>query len=86
MTPQEKAKLFKAIGYQENSSPTELPEHYVAQCLEFELNSLQISIKSEVSGGSPILSSKSPLETILLLQLKNVGCKFQQRPSAAAIK
>ncbi|XP_053672745.1 intermembrane lipid transfer protein Vps13 [Anopheles nili] len=81
MTPAEKAKLFQAIGYQENDMPTELPEHYIAQILQFELNSLQVSIKSDLSD-----KEASILERVMLLELKNVVCGVQQRPSAAAMK
>uniref|UniRef100_A0A182TV09 Vacuolar protein sorting-associated protein 13 n=1 Tax=Anopheles melas TaxID=34690 RepID=A0A182TV09_9DIPT len=80
MTPAEKAKLFQAIGYQENDAPTELPEHYVAQILEFELNSLEVSIKSELSDKETVLNR------VMLLELKNVICGVQQRPSAGAMK
>ncbi|XP_055620155.1 intermembrane lipid transfer protein Vps13 isoform X3 [Toxorhynchites rutilus septentrionalis] len=88
MTSDEKAKLFRAIGYQESDTPTELPEYYVAQVLQFELNSLEVSIKSEVSIGSQevICSSGLPLERVMLLELKNVKCGVQQRPSAGAMK
>uniref|UniRef100_A0A182NLZ6 Vacuolar protein sorting-associated protein 13 n=1 Tax=Anopheles dirus TaxID=7168 RepID=A0A182NLZ6_9DIPT len=80
MTPAEKAKLFQAIGYQENDAPTELPEHYVAQILQFELNSLEVSIKSELSDKETVLNR------VMLLELKNVICGVEQRPSAAAMK
>ncbi|XP_029725509.1 intermembrane lipid transfer protein Vps13 isoform X2 [Aedes albopictus] len=88
MTPEEKAKLFKAIGYQESDSPTELPEYYVAQILQFELNSLEVSIKSEVSVGSQekLGSPSRLLERVMMLELKNVKCGVQQRPSAGALK
>ncbi|XP_050092629.1 intermembrane lipid transfer protein Vps13 isoform X2 [Anopheles aquasalis] len=80
MTAAEKAKLFQAIGYQENVIPTELPEHYISQMLQFELRSLEISIKSNVSQESKAVNR------IMLLQLKNVAFNIEQRPSAAAIK
>ncbi|EAT37516.1 AAEL010508-PA [Aedes aegypti] len=88
MTPEEKAKLFKAIGYQENASPTELPENYVAQSLKFELNSLEVSIKSEVSVDSQekLGSPSRLLERVMMLELKNVTCGVEQRPSAGALK
>lgn len=88
MTAEEKAKLFKAIGYQENASPTELPENYVAQSLKFELNSLEVSIKSEVSVDSQekLGSPSRLLERVMMLELKNVTCGVEQRPSAGALK
>ncbi|XP_065079310.1 intermembrane lipid transfer protein Vps13 isoform X3 [Ochlerotatus camptorhynchus] len=88
MTADEKAKLFKAIGYHESDSPTELPEYYIAQILQFELNSLEVSIKSEVSVDSQerLGSPNRLLERVMLLELKNVKCGVQQRPSAGAMK
>uniref|UniRef100_A0AAG5D0Y8 Vacuolar protein sorting-associated protein 13 n=1 Tax=Anopheles atroparvus TaxID=41427 RepID=A0AAG5D0Y8_ANOAO len=80
MTPAEKAKLFQAIGYQESDMPTELPEHYIAQILQFELNSLEVSIKSELS------DKETVLDRVMLLELKNVICGVEQRPSAGAMK
>ncbi|XP_052870380.1 intermembrane lipid transfer protein Vps13 [Anopheles cruzii] len=80
MTPAEKAKLFQAIGYQENDVPTELPEHYVAQKLQFQLNSLEVSIRSDAAEDTAILNR------VLLLELKSVVCGVEQRPSAAAMK
>uniref|UniRef100_A0A182FL84 Vacuolar protein sorting-associated protein 13 n=1 Tax=Anopheles albimanus TaxID=7167 RepID=A0A182FL84_ANOAL len=80
MTAAEKAKLFQAIGYQENDIPTELPEHYISQMLQFELRSLEVSIKSNVSQDS------KDIHRIMLLELKNVAFNIEQRPSAAAVK
>lgn len=79
MTPEEKEKLFKAIGYQENASPTELPETYVALRLQFELNSLEVSIRSNVE-------AENSMENVMLLQLNRVKCSVSQRPSAQSIK
>lgn len=78
MTPEEKEKLFKAIGYQENAAPTELPETYTATRLLFQLNSLELSIKSDIAGGKAV-------ENVLLLQLNHVQCAVSQRPSAQSI-
>lgn len=80
MTPEEKDKLYKAIGYQENDVPAELPESYVATNLEFVLNALEIVIKNDE------ISSELDLDRILFLQLKNVTCNVEQRPGANALK
>lgn len=77
MTQQEKEKLFKAIGYQENSAPIELPETFVAIRLHFVLNCLEVSIKSDID---------SSIENVMLLQLNQVKCSVSQRPSAQSIK
>lgn len=79
MTTEEKDKLFKAIGYQENSVATELPEHFVALQMHFELNCLEISIKSNIE-------SERSIENVMLLQLNQVKCSVAQRPSAQSIK
>lgn len=76
MTPEEKEKLFKAIGYQENALPTELPESFVAMKMFFELNSLEVSIKSNI---------ENSVENVILLQLNQVKCSVSQRPSAQSI-
>lgn len=79
MTTEEKEKLFKAIGYQENSVATELPEHFVALQMHFELNCLEVSIKSNIE-------SERSIENVMLLQLNQVKCSIAQRPSAQSIK
>ncbi|KAG5677846.1 hypothetical protein PVAND_007566 [Polypedilum vanderplanki] len=77
MTPQEKEKLFQAIGYQENAVPIELPEKFVAMKMHFELNCLEVSIKSDI---------ENSIENVMLLQLNQVKCSISQRPSAQSIK
>lgn len=77
MTKEEKEKLFKAIGYQENSSPIELPETFVAIRMHFMLNCLEVSIKSNIDNS---------IENVMLLQLNNVECSLSQRPSAQSVK
>lgn len=79
MTGEEKEKLFKAIGYQENAVATELPETFVALKMHFELNCLEISIKSNIE-------SENSIENVMLLQLNQVKCSIDQRPSAQSIK
>lgn len=79
MTPEEKEKLFKAIGYQENFVQTELPESFVDMTLQFSLNCLEISIKSDVE-------HRNKMENVMLLQLNQVQCNVSQRPSAQSIK
>jgi vacuolar protein sorting-associated protein 13A/C len=77
MTTEEKEKLFKAIGYQENASPVELPETFVEWRMHFELNCLEVSIKSDI---------ESSIENVMLLQLNQVKCSVSQRPAAQSIK
>lgn len=77
MTTAEKEKLFQAIGYQENSVPIELPETFVAIRMHFELNCLEVSIKSNI---------ENSIENVMLLTLNQVKCSVSQRPSAQSIK
>lgn len=79
MTGEEKEKLFKAIGYQENAVPTELPENFVALKLHFELKCLEIFIKSNIE-------NEHSIENVMHLQLNHVKCSIDQRPSAQSIK
>lgn len=76
MTPQEKAKLFRAIDYQENSAPAEYPEAFVATNCAFVLRSLEIEIRDDSLAVPRVLS------TIL----KGVNCRLQQRPAAKGLK
>lgn len=80
MTADEKEKLYKAIGYQENTTPTELPVHFVATKLKFELKKLQILVINDD------LSAIDDANRVMSLQLKNVTANLDQRPAAAAIK
>ncbi|KAG1695557.1 Vacuolar protein sorting-associated protein 13 [Nymphon striatum] len=75
MSAEEKGKLFSAIGYQENSTPTIYPKEFVENKLTFMLNALSVSVKDN--------SLKDPL--VMKLQLKKVSSCIQQRPSADAI-
>lgn len=82
MTNEEKAKLYDAIGYQENFTPTEDPEHFIGTDITFELDALEVIVRDEIS--------KSDLgelfEEILFLQLKGVVCNLQQRSAASALR
>lgn len=84
MTPGEREKLYKAIGYQEGSAPTELPENYVATNMKFELKMLEISVINDSNSKSNLLEVEE--NRVLLVQLKGVACELDQRPAAAALK
>uniref|UniRef100_A0A913HS02 Vacuolar protein sorting-associated protein 13A n=1 Tax=Strongyloides stercoralis TaxID=6248 RepID=A0A913HS02_STRER len=45
MTPEEKAKLFEAIDYQENTPPTNYPKHYVENIIKFNLKQLKVMVE-----------------------------------------
>lgn len=73
MTPAEKEKLYKAIGYQEGDLPAEFPTTFVATTCEFVLQKLELKIFDEEI-------------TVLYAGLNGVKCSFQQRPAANAIR
>ncbi|CAI2320935.1 unnamed protein product [Caenorhabditis sp. 36 PRJEB53466] len=49
MTPEEKAKLFEAIDYQENIPPTNYPKEFVENRFEFKLGQVAIVVDGAVS-------------------------------------
>lgn len=74
MTPEEKAKLFRAIDYQENSAPLFLPTEYIAVETNFKLDRLVLSI------------IESPHCEVLQASVDTVELAMNQRPSANAIR
>lgn len=85
MTGNEREKLFEAIGYNESAVATELPEHFIANFIDFELNSLVVTVASEVmSAGSA--TTIETFKNIMKFKLKHVNCLIEQRPAASAIK
>lgn len=72
MTSDEKAKLFRAIDYQENTAPLHLPVEYVAVETQFLLDRLQVSLNDKTE--------------ILKASVDNVSVGLLQRPSANAIR
>lgn len=75
MTPEEKAKLFTAIGYSESSYHLSLPRQYVAHIVTLKLVSTSLTIKED----------KNVAET-LKVQIIDLSTKISQRPGAQAIK
>ncbi|XP_066448424.1 intermembrane lipid transfer protein VPS13C isoform X2 [Eleutherodactylus coqui] len=75
MTPEEKKKLFTAIGYSETSHNLSLPKTYVANILSFQLVSTSIVIREDANAP----------ET-LKIQVVDLSTKVSQRPGAKAIK
>ncbi|NWI85207.1 VP13C protein, partial [Pitta sordida] len=75
MTPEEKAKLFTAIGYSDSSHHLSLPKQYVAHVVTLKLLSTSLTIKED----------KNVAET-LKVQIIDLSTKISQRPGAQAIK
>ncbi|KAM6058763.1 intermembrane lipid transfer protein VPS13C isoform 2-T2 [Chlamydotis macqueenii] len=75
MTPEEKAKLFTAIGYSDSCHHLSLPKQYVAHVVTLKLLSTSLTIKED----------KNVAET-LKVQIIDLSTKISQRPGAQAIK
>lgn len=77
MTPDEKRKLYKAIDYQENTTPTVYPEDYVDNSLAFLLRSLEVELLDD---------NEKTFNRVLLTHLKGVKVKLSTRVAAAALR
>ncbi|XP_006899704.1 PREDICTED: vacuolar protein sorting-associated protein 13C isoform X1 [Elephantulus edwardii] len=75
MTPEEKAKLFTAIGYSETTHNLTLPKQYVAHIMTLKLVSTSVTIRE-----------KENIPEILKIQIIGLGTQISQRPGAQAIK
>lgn len=85
MTSEEKEKLYQAIGYHEEGVDLQLPEDYVAITAHFQLKLLEVCVRNEIAS-SPDVNASNDLQTILSLQVSNVSCELDQRPSASGLK
>ncbi|XP_058986884.1 intermembrane lipid transfer protein Vps13 [Musca domestica] len=83
MTPEEKKKLHKAIGYEDNMAPLQLPEHYEAVHMKFTLGAFEIGLYDDSEGPGAV--DYHSLQTIMLLKLNTTTCTVKQRPGANAI-
>ena len=75
MTPQEKEKLYRAIDYQENSTPAHYPETYEMIDTRFYLHGLQITI----------FDNDKETPEVLDLQFNGVKAAFKSRPASSGI-
>ncbi|XP_077174397.1 intermembrane lipid transfer protein VPS13C isoform X2 [Paroedura picta] len=75
MTPEEKTKLFTAIGYSESSHNLALPKQYVAHVMSLKLLSTSFTIKE----------GRNTPDT-LKIQIIDLSTKISQRPGAQAFK
>ncbi|XP_004374680.1 intermembrane lipid transfer protein VPS13C isoform X1 [Trichechus manatus latirostris] len=75
MTPEEKAKLFTAIGYSESTRDLTLPKQYVAHIVTLKLVSTSVTIRE-----------KENIPEILKIQIIGLGMQVSQRPGAQALK
>lgn len=87
MTPDEKKKLYKAIGYDENLAPLELPKDYEATKVYFQLNTFEIGLYENFTLNSPrnTIVHNTSIPNVLLIQLSTLTCTFLQRPGDNAM-
>ncbi|XP_043916804.1 vacuolar protein sorting-associated protein 13A isoform X2 [Protopterus annectens] len=75
MTPEEKTKLYAAIGYSETAADLTLPKSFEAVMLSVHLTSLSVTLKQE-----------KEKTDIFELAVSGLSTKVIQRPGAQAIK
>ncbi|XP_036096076.1 vacuolar protein sorting-associated protein 13C isoform X1 [Molossus molossus] len=75
MTPEEKDKLFTAIGYSESTHNLILPKQYVAHIMTLKLVSTSITLRENKN-----------IPEILKIQIIGLGTQVSQRPGAQALK
>ncbi|XP_030622717.1 vacuolar protein sorting-associated protein 13C [Chanos chanos] len=75
ITPEEKAKLYTAIGYSDSSHNLALPKNYVAVIVNFKLLQTSLTIREEAN-----------VPETLKVQMIDLSTSISQRPGAQAIK
>ncbi|KAM9409075.1 intermembrane lipid transfer protein VPS13C isoform 2-T2 [Pholidichthys leucotaenia] len=75
MTPEEKEKLYTAIGYSGSSQNLTLPKQYVAMVVNFKLLRTSVTIRE-----------RPDVPEILKVQMIDLSTKISQRPGAQAIR
>lgn len=76
MTTEEKAKLYRAIDYEENASAAEYPDWFVELSLNFDLQALNIEVRDEIYD----------VPRVLFTELMGVRCSVETRPAGQATK
>ncbi|KFM65296.1 Vacuolar protein sorting-associated protein 13C, partial [Stegodyphus mimosarum] len=75
MTPEEKQKLYEAIGYQEQPTITEYPKEFVENKLLFLLHNLTLVLSDDTKSEPQVLKAN----------LKEVSAIVEQRPAAQGL-
>ncbi|XP_072472489.1 intermembrane lipid transfer protein VPS13C isoform X1 [Notamacropus eugenii] len=75
MTPEEKAKLFTAIGYSDSTHNLTLPKQYIAHVMTLKLLSTSITIREYRN-----------VPEILKVQIIGLSTQASQRPGAQALR
>ncbi|RZC35600.1 vacuolar protein sorting-associated protein 13A-like, partial [Asbolus verrucosus] len=76
MSKEEKARLYKAIDYQENALPTQFPEEYVDNSCTFLLRTLEVELCDDSDN----------VQRVVFTELKGVRCRIDTRAAANAVK
>ncbi|XP_017018537.1 intermembrane lipid transfer protein Vps13 [Drosophila kikkawai] len=85
MTSEEKDKMYRAIGYQENVKPTDLPESYEAIKMNFKLIALEVGLYKEEKNGHGEFKGFHELPSLVLLKFSMATAAITQRPAAEAL-
>lgn len=85
MTSEEKEKMYRAIGYQENAKPTDLPESYEAIRMNFKLIALEVGLYKDERNSSAATKDFHELPSLVLLNFSMATALITQRPAAEAI-
>ncbi|XP_052841610.1 intermembrane lipid transfer protein Vps13 [Drosophila gunungcola] len=85
MTAEEKEKMYRAIGYQENAKPRDLPDHYEAIKMNFKLIALEVGLYKDDRAGTIESYDYQALPSLVLLKFSMATASITQRPAAEAI-
>ncbi|KAH8253644.1 hypothetical protein KR032_006328 [Drosophila birchii] len=85
MTGEEKDKMYRAIGYQENMKPTDLPEEYEAIKMNFKLIALEVGLYKQEMKGNEMFKHYEELPSLVLLKFSMATAAITQRPAAEAL-
>lgn len=83
MTPEEKAKLYDAIDYDENAIPVDFPKEYVAHKLNFCMQRLTASVFYDDFGGK---GNQPVRQHVLTSVLHELYSSVDHRPGAGGLK
>lgn len=81
LTPNEKAKLYAAIGYNRDIGDGELPIEYVAYKVNLKLNTLEVFVRNELRASKIMYFQPQ----VMLLRIDNWTCALTMRPAAKGL-
>lgn len=86
MTPDEKSKLYEAIGYQEGTPPPDMPVQYEAIKMQFKLLALEVGLYDDSGVVGRESFTLEQLKTLMLLNFSMTTCNLTQRPGGNALR